>query len=166
MIKWNPDAKENKDLEQNWAKYFHPSLRKGQARILKNRYSKVEELTTQLFSEVKCCDVIFAYQARKGKLHGFCTVTETHFQHGHRWIGFLPVYALEVPVNLLRLKRKNEDIKKLECLQPSLPRTLYKLSKSDYDLILSLCPDDVKSKITAGVKACINGKAINNPDGI
>lgn len=166
MIKWNPDAKENKDVEQDWAKYFHPRLKKGEARILKNRCPKVEELTAQFYGEIKCCDVVFAYQARKGKLHGFCIVTGKPFHDGHRWIGFLPVYALEVPVNLLRFKRKNEDLKKLECLQPSLPRCLYKLSEPDADLILSFCPDDVKSKIAAGVKDCMDGKLGKKPDGV
>lgn len=140
MIKWNPEAKSSRGLKQDWARYLRSNPPYPPARILKNRCRTLEDETSKLFAEVKRGDVVFAYQARKGKLHGICKVTGKDFRDGHRWIELSQPYAFCEPVNLLRLKRANKPLQKLDCLQPSLPRTLYKLSKFDADLLFSFCP--------------------------
>lgn len=156
MIKWNPDAKSSSDLQQDFAIYLRARPPYAPARILKNRCNKVEVLTSRLFAEVKCCDIVAAYQAGKGILHGFCIATGTEVRDGTRWVHLLPAYVLEKPIRLLRLKRENNSpLQSCEFLKPSLPRSLYKLSPHDAALIYTLCPDEAQVKVAAKVSECL-----------
>jgi hypothetical protein len=157
MIKWNPEDKSSKDLVQDWLKFLNSNPPEAfDARILRNPNHDVERLNSQLFEEVKECDVIFAYQAGSGELHGFCIVTKRPYRDSERWIPILPILRLERAIPLLQLKQKYIELQSLECLQPGLPRTLYKLSKSDADLLFSLCPGGIKREVTQKVNNCAN----------
>jgi hypothetical protein len=159
MIKWNPDAKSSQGFEQDWSRYLRSKPPHSPVRILKNLCPEVEVLTSTYFAEVKRCDVVFAYQARKGKLHGFCIVTGTEVRDGNRWVGLLPAYTLPSPICLLRMKEADSTLQGLECLEPSLPRTLYKLSEHDAALLFGFCPNEAHLQVATLAKACMAGKS-------
>jgi len=143
LIKWNPRDKANKNLEQDFSKFFSvdPPV-PFPARIKKNRYSGLQKLTVGLFDEICADDVVFCYQSRKGTLRGLCRV-EGKEEHpdaeGHRWVFLFPVLSFQPTIGVLRLKKENDHLKTAPWLQPGLPRTLYDLSRADVCVLKDIC---------------------------